>query len=75
MGSRIDRGFPMTTHSTSAASTEQRRSTIHVAARLRHTWKRGWQARRTISTLHRLSDAQLKDIGLRRSEVDDLFVR
>ncbi len=65
----------MISHTPTAAWPDEGRSAIRAAGRLLHAWRRGRQARRRISTLHRLSDAQLKDIGLRRSEVNGLFVR
>jgi uncharacterized protein YjiS (DUF1127 family) len=49
------------------------RSVFRGAGRLLHAWKRSRQARRRIATLHGLSDAQLRDIGLRRSAVDRPF--
>jgi uncharacterized protein YjiS (DUF1127 family) len=51
------------------------RSAFRAAGRLLQAWRRGRQARRRIGTLHGLSDAQLRDIGLRRSEVDHLSTR
>ncbi len=42
-------------------------------------WLRRWNTRRkacqTARLLHRLDDAQLKDIGLRRDQIDRQFLR
>jgi uncharacterized protein YjiS (DUF1127 family) len=65
----------MARHISTTAWPDEGRSAFRAACRLLHAWRRGWQARRTICTLHGQSDAQLKDIGLRRSEVDGLYVR
>jgi|GEM_PF-5499219 len=41
-----------------------------AARRLLRNWRRRLSARRTIRTLHGLSDLQLNDIGMHRSEIE-----
>jgi uncharacterized protein YjiS (DUF1127 family) len=59
----------MMTHNPIAARPHGLRAAIGAAQWLLRTLRRHLQARATIATLHRLSDDQLRDIGLRRADV------
>jgi uncharacterized protein YjiS (DUF1127 family) len=59
----------MTTRISITAGSDGPRPSIRAAGRLLHAWRRRWPTRRTIGTLQGLSDSQLRDIGLHRSEI------
>ncbi len=47
---------------------------VRAAQRLRLSWKTWWQSRQTGHALQALSDHQLRDIGLRRDQIDQTAI-
>jgi uncharacterized protein YjiS (DUF1127 family) len=63
----------ISSHLATGASRRSLGSTVFAIVRLLQSWSVRWPSRRTIRILHKLSDSQLKDIGLRRAEIDGRF--
>jgi uncharacterized protein YjiS (DUF1127 family) len=47
---------------------------VRAAHRLMLSWKTWWQSRQTGHALQALSDHQLRDIGLRRDQIDQTAI-
>lgn len=47
---------------------------LRAVGRLQLLWKTWWQSRQTEHVLHVLSDHQLRDIGLRREQIDQTAI-
>jgi uncharacterized protein YjiS (DUF1127 family) len=62
-----------TTDFTVSRPGHSRPATGIALVRMLTNWRRRSRANRTVGTLHGLSDLQLKDIGVRRAEIDRLF--
>jgi uncharacterized protein YjiS (DUF1127 family) len=65
----------MTRHISTPATLDERGSSAGAIGRTLQDWWRRRRARRTVALLYLLSDHQLRDIGLRRSELGDLLNR
>jgi uncharacterized protein YjiS (DUF1127 family) len=71
--SRNDRRRPVTTRTSLPERRTRTRSYLIAALRLLRRWRTHRAARRTIDTLHHLSDFTLNDIGLCRDQISRRF--